>query len=85
METDTPFPFLAAAAACIRETNRGPVAVIRAVAGRDGRKWIRSTLREFEQHAKAAGAVKIELEGRRGWRRVLPDYQEARVVLTKDI
>ena len=82
-ETDTPLPFLGAAAVGSRETNDGLVTVIRCVGGRDGRKWIRPCLAELEEPAKAAGAVKLELEGRRGWRRVLPDYREARVVLEK--
>lgn len=82
-ETDTPLPFLGAVAVGSRETNDGLVTVIRCCGGREGHKWIRPCLAELEGHAKAAGAVKMELEGRRGWRRMLPDYREARVVLEK--
>lgn len=82
-ETDTPLPFLGAAAVGSRETNDGLVTVIRCVGGRDGHKWILPCLAELEGHAKAAGSVKMELEGRRGWRRLLTDYTEARVVLEK--
>lgn len=85
LDTDSPFPFLAAAVACTRETNRGPVAVIRAAAGRDGHRWIKQTIREFEAHAKASGAVAVEIEGRPGWARTLPGYRTARIVLEKEL
>lgn len=81
----TAFPFLAAASVYMRETNRGHVMVIEAVGGRDGKRWLRPCLAELEQRAKAAGAVAVEIEGRTGWRRVLPGYREARVVLTKEL
>jgi hypothetical protein len=79
----TAFPILAAASVGLRQTNHGPVFFIEAVGGRDGKRWIRACLAELEQHAKGAGAVKIEIEGRRGWRRMLPEYREARVVLER--
>lgn len=79
------FPFLGAASVYMRQTNRGPVMVIEAVGGRDGKRWLRPCLAELEQHAKAAGAVAVEIEGRRGWRRALPGYREVRVVLTKEL
>jgi len=84
-ETDTPLPFLGAVAVGSRETNDGLVTVIRCVGGREGHKWIRPCLAELEEHAKAGGAVKMELEGRRAWRRLLTDYTEARVVLEKPL
>lgn len=79
------FPFLGAASVYFRETNRGRVFVIEAVGGRDGKRWLRQCREELEQYAKEAGAVKVEIEGRRGWRRVLPGYREARTVLEKDL
>lgn len=81
----TAFPFLAAASVYMRGTNRGPVMVIETVGGRDGKRWLRPCLAELEQHAKAAGAVAVEIEGRRGWRRALPGYREVRVVMSKEL
>lgn len=85
MEADSPVPFLAAASVYMRQTNHGPVMVIEAIGGRDSHRWLRPCLEELEQHAKAAGAVAVEIEGRRGWRRVLPGYREVRVVMTKEL
>lgn len=85
IDTDSPFPFLGAASAGQRMTNAGLVVFIEAIGGRDGRKWIRQCLGDFEEQARIAGAVKIEIEGRRGWRRVLPGFHEARVVMSKDL
>lgn len=86
IDTDaTSFPILGAASVYTRETNRGLVTVVETVGGRDGKRWLRQCREELEQHAKAAGAVAIEIEGRRGWRRALPGYREARVVMTKEL
>ncbi len=81
----TVFPILAAASVYFRETNQGQVFVIEAVAGRDGKRWLRQCLDDLEQYAKESGAVKVAIEGRRGWRRMLPGYREARIVLEKDL
>jgi hypothetical protein len=83
IDTDNPFPFLAAAAAGQRMTNDGLVVFIDVIGGREKHRWLRHCLEDFEAQAKAAGAIRIEIEGRRGWRRVLPDYRETRVVMEK--
>lgn len=85
IDTDTPFPFLAAASVGWRATNKGLVAFIDAIGGRQAHRWLGPCLEELEGHLKAAGAVAIEVEGRRGWRRVLPGYREARVVMMKEL
>jgi hypothetical protein len=82
-DTDDPFPFLAAFATGERITNRGRVVFIDVIGGRNRGCWLTTCLAELEAQAKAMGAVKIEIEGRRGWRRVLPGYRETRVVLEK--
>lgn len=83
MDADSPMPFLGAAIACFRQTNRGLAAEIRFLGGRHGHRWIRQCLRDFEAYAKASGANRLHIEGRRGWRRRLPDYREIRTVLEK--
>jgi len=83
MEADSPLPFLGAAVTCMRQTNNGTVSEIRYLAGRQGARWIRQCLREFEDISKASGADLLHIEGRRGWRRFLPDYREIRTVIEK--
>jgi hypothetical protein len=38
---------------------------------------------EIEAYARACGCVRMRLEGRCGWKRLLPDYQQAGVILEK--
>ncbi len=83
MEADNPLPFLGAAVTCMRQTNNGLVAEIRFLGGRQGHRWIRTCLKEFEGHARDSGADLLHIEGRRGWRRFLPDYREIRTVIEK--
>lgn len=78
-----PLPLLAAAASYVRETNKGLVAVIEPIGGHDMRDWLLPVLTEFEAMAKANGVAMIEVEGRRGWQRVLPGFTTARVILQK--
>jgi hypothetical protein len=78
-------PFVGVASVGMRETNRGRVFFIEAVGGINSHQWLEPCLAELEEIAKAAGAVKVEVEGRRGWRRVLPGYREVRTVLEKDL
>ena len=82
-DTDSPFPFLAAASVGQRMTNHGLVVFVEALGGRERERWLGECFAELEAQAKAAGAVKMELEGRLGWQRVLPGYRLARVVLEK--
>lgn len=78
-----PAALLAAGVSCMRQTNRGMVSEIRYIAGREGRRWLRPCLRQFEALSKASGAELIHIEGRLGWRRFLPDYREIRTVIEK--
>jgi len=84
-DTDDPFPFLAGLATGERLTNRGRVVFIDLIGGRNRGCWLTQCLADLEAQAKAKGAVSIEIEGRRAWRRVLPDYREVRTVLAKDL
>lgn len=83
-DTDDPFgPFLAAFATGQRQTNRGTVLFIDVIGGRNRGCWLTQCLGELEAQAKAIGITRIEIEGRRGWKRVLPGYRETRVVMEK--
>jgi hypothetical protein len=85
-DTDDPFgPFLAAFATGERLTAQGRVVFIDALGGRNRGCWLAHCLSELEVQAKAMGAVRLELEGRPAWRRVLPGYREVRTVLAKEL
>jgi hypothetical protein len=84
-DTDDPFPFLAACATGERLTAHGRVVFIDALGGRNRGCWLVKCLAELEARARAKGAVRMELEGRVGWKRLLPDYREVRTVLAKDL
>jgi len=84
-DTDDPFPFLAACATGERLTNRGRVVFFDVIGGRNRGCWLTQFVAEIEAQAKAKGVVSIELEGRRGWRRVLPGYREVRTVMEKKL
>ena len=40
---------------------------------------------EFEAAAKSLGCDMVEIHGRRGWRRVFPDFRESAIVLSKEV
>lgn len=78
-----PPALLAVCSAGMRDTPNGKTAFIEVAAGWDREAWVDDCLAEFERLAKAAGAVRVEIEGRMGWQRVLPGYRPVRVVLEK--
>jgi hypothetical protein len=51
--------------------------------GGDGLEEWRHLLDRIERYARAEGCVQMRIEGRRGWARILRDYQVKSVVLTK--
>lgn len=55
---------------------------IAACGGAGVRDWI-GAIADIEAFAKAEGCTEIELEGRRGWQRLLPDYQARSVTIAK--
>ena len=63
-------------------TPHGKVANIDALAGENLANWI-GLIEGVEDWARAEGCVKVEIVGRRGWSRVLPEYDIAQYVLEK--
>lgn len=59
--------------------------IINALAGTDMQRWLRPAERQLIDIATSHGLTSIELDGRLGWQRLLPDYRVARVTLRKDI
>lgn len=78
-----PIPIFAAACTSLRKTNKGKVVTIELLGGENSDLWIVEALAQFETLARANGAVKIEIEGRRGWERYLTGFKTVRVVLEK--
>lgn len=46
---------------------------------------IRSYLPALDNYARSMGCERIEVDGRRGWQKVLDGYELTRVVLTKEL
>lgn len=69
---------------CLNRTARGLVCEIWLVGGRDWRLWLHF-LRVIEAAARERGCVSIELICRKGWARLLPEYQQKAIILRKDL
>lgn len=58
--------------------------VIDACGGKDMRRWIH-LLKEIESWARSNGCTRMQVPGRTGWGRVLPEYEHAYCVLEKEL
>jgi hypothetical protein len=73
--------------ACVTElskTTRGLVCIIVAMGGNDRKRWLHFT-KQLEDFARAEQCVAMRLYGRKGWKRVLRDYRETRIILEKEL
>lgn len=68
----------------LSETINGRICVIVAMGGKDRKRWIHFT-KQLEGFALAEKCRAMRLYGRRGWKRVLRDYRETRVILEKEL
>jgi hypothetical protein len=68
----------------IAGTERGKCCFIVACAGQNAWRWLH-LLEKIEQYAKAEGCRATRIIGRKGWARMLPEYQSVRVVLEKEL
>lgn len=68
----------------IRSGPRGRVCEIWLIGGRDHQLWL-PFLERIEAAARDHGCIAIEMTGRRGWERLLPNYRRIAVVLKKDL
>jgi len=73
---------LAAAVTKVTQEDGGRLCTIVACGGRDWKKFGR-LIAGLEAYARAEGCAAIEICGRPGWRRRLPDYRLAKVVIRK--
>ena len=73
--------------ACVTRLGVRPmrkVATVLYVGGVNMPDWLH-LLEQIEGWAKAVGATRMEVVGRKGWKRVLTGYRADNVVLTKDL
>lgn len=73
---------LAALVTQLVRTAAGLVCVLVSCAGAGRDRWL-SHLREIERYAADEGCVAVRIYGRKGWKRVLKDYQTPRVILER--
>lgn len=64
------------------ETEDGKVCEIEACAGCDLQRWV-GHLDGIEDYARREGAVRFDIKGRPGWKRMLPDYRVSQIMLSK--
>jgi hypothetical protein len=67
---------------CLSKTARGLVCEIWLMGGEDRKRWLHF-LERIETAARERGCVSIELIGRKGWARLLPDYRQKAIILRK--
>ena len=69
----------------VYESGRGNVCCIWAACGSVGTAELRPVFAHVETWAREIGCTVLEVRGRRGWKRVLPDFIETGVLLEKDL
>lgn len=75
---------IAAGTTKIMQTPLRKVLRIECWAGRDMPRWL-GGIRAIEDYGRAHGCAVCRIEGRKGWKAMLPDYREPYVVLEKDL
>ena len=68
----------------LEQTDRGKVCVIVACEGRGRHRWL-PLIGGIESYARAEGCCSVRIFGRKGWRRVLDDYQQTHVIIQKEL
>src|SRR5262245_16126988 len=72
----------AVAVTYIMETEWRRYCEIAACAGRKRENWLH-LIKGIEQYARSTGCEATRIVGRQGWKRVLPDYRQTKIVLEK--
>lgn len=62
----------------------GSVCLLWIISGRNMREWI-GDLDKIIEWARLVGCTKMRLHGRKGWKKVLKDFEETAVVLERTI
>jgi hypothetical protein len=75
---------LAAAVTQVTQQQDHRLCIIVACGGRDFTRW-GYLIEGLEDYARAENCARIEIAGRPGWLRLLPDYRLAKIVIRKDL
>jgi hypothetical protein len=74
----------AAAVTELSQANAETFCTIVACGGHDRAQWL-PLLAELEAYGRAQGCAAMRIYGRRGWRKLLPEYRTTRVLLEKEL
>lgn len=69
----------------IYPTMKGPICCVWAACGESGIEKLLDVLAEIEKWAISLDCVAIEIRGRKGWRRVLPEFEQTGILLEKNL
>lgn len=75
---------LSAASTSLSMANRRKICTLVAVGGEDMKQWF-PLLEKIEDFARAEGCDCVRIYGRKGWARVLKDYEMTNIVLEKAV
>ncbi|MDC1406059.1 hypothetical protein N8314_00730 [Akkermansiaceae bacterium] len=82
--TDTKGSIVGVVTTQIKQYPQLKVGLIHLLGGTDINKWVH-TIETLESWAASNGCDSMEIQGRRGWLKMLPDYKEQRVFMTKQL
>ncbi len=74
----------AAAAVILINSEIGKVCIIAVCGGGDIKRWL-PLIDQIEAYAKHEGCVRVRINGRKGWLRVLEGYEERHVIMEKEL
>lgn len=74
----------AAAVTDLTEANGKKICTIVGCGGEPREAWF-GLLGDLEEYARREGCAEMRIIGRVGWKRLLPDYQERAIILTKGL
>lgn len=69
----------------VYSTRKGSICCVWAACGNSGIGLLLDALAEIEKWARSIGCVALEIRGRKGWERVLPEFAKTGVLLEKDL
>jgi len=73
-----------AAVTQIQKTQSGTACMILTCGGAGAKRWI-PLLREIEEYARAEGCGSVRFIGRKGWKRICPEYREIGAVFERKL
>lgn len=66
-------------------TLKGPICCVWAACGDSGIESLLAVLAEIEKWARSMNCVALEIRGRKGWKRVLPEFEQTGILLEKNL